>query len=106
MAESAASRMAVERIDRQVGRLIDEHRRVTLQRDELAGECRSLREQNRELREQVRRLESELSAAQVSGGLAGDERSRKRARARVNRLLREIDRCIAIVGSESAESGL
>lgn len=78
---------------------MDEHRKVTAQRDELADECGRLREQNRSLQEQVKRLESELTFTQVSEGLAGDERNRKKARARVNRLLREVDRCIALAGN-------
>ena len=97
------SRKAIENIGRQVERLMDEHNKVVGQRDELAGECRALREQNRELREQVKRLESDLAKTQLSEGLSGDERNRKKARARINRLLREVDRCIAIVGSEIEE---
>ena len=99
MTGDGAGRKAIENIGRQVGRLMDEHRKVTAQRDELANECRTLQAENRRLREEVKRLESELSTAQLSEGLAGDERSRKKARARVNRLLREVDRCIAIVGN-------
>lgn len=101
MTGNETSRKAIANIGRQVERLMDDHRKVTAQRDELADECRTLREQNRTLQEQVKRLESELSFAQVSEGLAGDGRNRKKARARVNRLLREVDRCIAIVGSEA-----
>ena len=99
MTGNGASRQAVENIGRQVERLIDEHRKVSRQRDQLAAECRDLREQNRSLREEVKRLESELAFAQVSEGLAGgDDKNRKKARARVNRLLREVDKCIAIAG--------
>lgn len=93
--------MAVKNIGQQVERLIEEHSKVTAQRNELAGECRQLREQNRSLQEQIKRLESELTLAQVSEGLAGDGRNRKKARARVNRLLREVEQCIAIAGSEA-----
>ncbi|MCH5329755.1 MAG: hypothetical protein J1E04_02230 [Alistipes sp.] len=103
MSSNAAGRRAVENIDRQVGRLLKEHDRVILQRDALAAECGKLREQNRSLREEVKRLESELSAAQVVGGLTGDGGNRKRARARINRLLREVDRCIAVAGGNIDE---
>lgn len=95
------SRKAIENIGRQVERLMDEHSKVVGQRDELAVECRSLREENRSLKEQVKRLETELASAQVGEGLAGDERNRKKARARINRLLREVDRCIAVAENES-----
>lgn len=92
------SKEAVQNIGRKVDRLIDEHRKAVGQRDALVAECRTLREENRSLREQVKKLESELSLAEVRDGLAGDGRNRKKARAHVNRLLREVDKCIAIVG--------
>lgn len=104
MAGNDTSRKAIENIGRQVERLMEEHRKVTAQRDELADECGGLQEENRSLKEQVKRLESELSFAQISEGLAGDERNRKKARARVNRLLREVDRCIAIAGNLETEA--
>lgn len=91
------SQEAIRNIASQSEKLMEEHRKVVGQRDELAAECSTLREENRSLKEQVKKLESELSSAQVSEGLAGNERNRKKARARVNRLLREVDRCIAIV---------
>lgn len=103
MTGNEAGRKAIENISVQIERLMNEHRKVTSQRDTLAGECRELQAENRSLREQVKRLESELSAAQVGDGLSGDGRNRKKARARINRLLREVDRCIAIVGSEIEE---
>lgn len=92
------SKEAIAEIGRSVRKLIEEHRVVAAHRDELAAECTSLREENRALKEQVKRLESELSLMQLGEGLAGNSRNREKARARVNRLMREVDRCIAIVG--------
>lgn len=94
-------RKAIENIGREVERLMTEHTKVVGQRDELAEECRTLRKDNRALKEQVKRLETELVSAQIGGGLAGDERNRKKARARINRLLREVDRCIAIAENKT-----
>ena len=88
---------AIASIRKQTERLISEHSKVVGQRDRLESECKTLRDENRSLREQVRRLESELTLAQVSSGLSGNENNRKKARARINRLMREVDRCIAIV---------
>ena len=90
------SKEAISDIGRLAGKLIEEHRLVSAHRDELAAECTSLREENRSLKEQVKRLESELSLMQLGEGLAGNSRNREKARARVNRLMREVDRCIAI----------
>lgn len=94
-----ASKETIDNIGKQVGRLIDEHRKVTRQRNALADECKSLREENRSLQEQIKSLKAELSLARLSSGFGGDEHNRKQARARINRLLREVDRCIALAGN-------
>lgn len=101
---NATSRKAIDNIGSQIERLMNEHDKVVGQRDELDKECRALHEENRRLKEQVKNLETELASAQVSGGLAGDENYRKKARACINRLLREVDRCIAIAENETVNS--
>lgn len=96
-----AGKQVIEDIERQISRLMDEHRRASQSRDELASECLSLKKENRELQERIKALESELSLMELSAGLAaGDNRNRDKARARVNRLMREVDRCIAIVSKK------
>jgi hypothetical protein len=37
---------------------------------------------------------------QLAEGLAGGSQNREKARARINRLMREVDKCIAMVGKE------
>ena len=39
---------------------------------------------------------------QLTEGLAGESRNREKARARVNRLMREVDKCIALLGQPLA----
>ena len=56
--------------------------------------------ENRTLQERVRSLEEELSCVRLAEGLAGGGRNRERARARVNRLVREVDRCIALLNRQ------
>ena len=51
-----------------------------------------------ELQERIRELDGELSRMQLTEGLAGESRNREKARARVNRLMREVDKCIALLG--------
>ena len=63
--------------------------RLTAQRDALRAEKRSLEER-------VRELDAELARMQLAEGLAGGSRNREKARARVNRLMREVDKCIAL----------
>ncbi len=96
-----ANKEVIENLERQVRRLIDEHKRASKSRDDLAAECMALKKENRELQERIKTLESELSLMELSEGLAaGDKRNKDKARARVNRLMREVDRCIAIVSKQ------
>ena len=90
---------AIRIIARQTERLMEEHGKAVSQRNALNAECLTLREENRRLQERIKELESELTLAHLNAGLSGDASSRKRARARINRLMREVDRCIAIAGN-------
>ena len=56
----------------------------------------ALRAEKRSLEERVRELDAELARMQLAEGLAGGSRNREKARARVNRLMREVDKCIAL----------
>jgi len=49
-----------------------------------------------------RELDAELARMQLTEGLAGGGRNREKARARVNRLMREVDKCIALLGQPLA----
>ena len=96
-----ADKSVIESIEARINRLIEEHgrlsglcRELTAQRNALQAEKRTLEERNRE-------LDAEVARMQLTEGLAGESRNREKARARVNRLMREVDKCIAIV--ENAE---
>ena len=92
-----AQKEAISRLAEQVSTLIEEHRRKSELCDRLTAECRELKEENRSLQERVKQLDSEVATLQLGEGLAGDNRNKAKARARVNRLMREVERCIAIV---------
>ncbi len=86
-----------------VGRLIDEHRSMGDRCRELAAHCSEVEQENRMLRERLRVQEKELARMQLAEGLAGGGRDRDKARARVNRLMREVDKCIALLESQPSE---
>lgn len=65
-------------------------RKLTAERD-------ALKEEKRALEQRVRDLDRELSKLQLSEGLAGGKADKEKARARVNRLMREVDKCIALL---------
>ena len=98
-----AQKEVIEKLAELVKRLIEEHRRKSELCEQLAAECSTLKEENRSLQERVKVLDSEVANLQLGEGLAGNNRNTAKARARVNRLMREVDRCIAIVKKQEEE---
>lgn len=78
-------------------RLIQEHRKMVVECGKLVAERDALKEEKRRLEERVRALDHELERLQLSEGLAGNSADKEKARARVNRLMREVDKCIALL---------
>lgn len=85
-------------LETRIRRLIEDHRRLAELCAELTTRCDTLRVENRQLQENIRALNAELARMQLTEGLAGESSNREKARARVNRLMREVDRCIALIG--------
>lgn len=92
-----AVKSIVTELTAQVERLVEEHRKMQSLCEKLAAERDRLKEEKRSLESRVRDLDRELSKAQLSQGLAGDRANKEKARARVNRLMREVDKCIALL---------
>lgn len=92
-----ADKSVIANIETRVGRLIEDHRRLRGLCAELSRQCETLREEKRALEEQLRRLDAEVARMQLTEGLAGGSANRDKARARVNRLMREVDKCIALL---------
>lgn len=95
------SRTAIlEGIEKKVAKLIADNRRLREERGKLAASRDRAREENRRLTALVADLERRLTVMELREGFAGetvDGKSTKAARARINRLMREVDRCIALV---------
>lgn len=94
-----AEKSVIANLETRVRQLIGDHERVTALCAELAAERDALRSENRTLRERVKTLDAEVARLELAGGLTGDRRDRDKARARVNRLMREVDKCIALLNS-------
>lgn len=98
-----ADKSVIVNIEARVKQLIGEHREAVRLNRELTTERDALKAENRALQERIRALDAELARAQLTEGLAGESGSREKARARVNRLMREVDRCIALLqGAEKS----
>jgi hypothetical protein len=90
-------------IEKKVARLIADNRRLREERDRLSIANERLRDQARELTERLVEAERTTTILQLREGFMGetvDKTSTKAARARLNRLMREIDRCIALLNKD------
>ena len=87
-------------IEAKVARIIDDNRSLRAQCGELTQQRDKLRSDNRELQQRVTALERELSKLKLNAALAGDKSDKRAAKARINRLMREVDSCIAMLSAE------
>ncbi|WP_288865682.1 hypothetical protein [uncultured Alistipes sp.] len=98
-----ADKSVIQNIEARVRQLIGEHRRLSGICAELTAERDALRKENRALEERNRELDAEVARMQLTEGLAGGSTNRDKARARVNRLMREVDKCIALLERPDVE---
>lgn len=87
-------------IEAKVARIIDDNRSLRAQCGELTAQRDKLRSDNRSLQKRVSELEKELSRVKLNAALAGDKSDKRAAKARINRLVREVDSCIAMLAAE------
>lgn len=94
-----AKQQVVDSLAEKVGRVIEDNTRLRKECATLVGEKDKLKAENRQLREKIDTLQRKLSLLELGEGFGGtqDEEAKKRAKAQINRLMREIDRCIALV---------
>lgn len=87
----------VKSVKEKVARLIADNRR--LRREHKASEARAerFRVRNDELSRRVAELENRITAMETARALGGSDGDAKIARARINRLMREVDKCIALL---------
>jgi hypothetical protein len=100
----------IESIARGAERLIVENRRLRGEVERLEATRNRLREENRRLTAENAGFERRLAVKDLAAGFSGggadhngvpglDRHNAKLARARVNRLMREVDRCIALLNN-------
>lgn len=92
-----ADKSVIINLERRMQQLIDDHRRLGESCGRLIAERDALKAENRTLELRIRTLDAEVARMQLTEGLAGESRNRDKARARVNRLMREVDKCIALL---------
>lgn len=92
-----ARHAVIDSLGEKIARLIEDNRRLRSEADGTTRQRDKLRSENRELRENVVRLEKRLGVLELGSSLSGGGVDAERARARINRLMREIDRCVALM---------
>ncbi|MFI3285089.1 MAG: hypothetical protein R3Y08_00395 [Rikenellaceae bacterium] len=92
-----ANKSIIKELETQVGLLVTDHKRLSRANAELLEQREKLWRERRELQQQVAELSSELSSLRLSEALSGRGIDNERARGRVNQLMREVDRCIALL---------
>lgn len=87
----------IESVKGKVDRLIAENRNLRGELDKAIGQRDKLKVQNRDLEQQIARLDKRIEVLELRESMAGGSADTKVARARVNRLMREVDKCIALL---------
>lgn len=87
----------IDSLARKVAGLIDDNRRLRGELGRLTGENDRTVRQRREAEEKIRLLEKRIKTLETAGSFVGNRDDNRAARLRVNKLLREIDRCIALM---------
>ncbi len=99
-----ADKEIVKRLQEQVERLIADHSRIMGECRKLVAERDKVIAEKRRLEERVREQESRIRGLELTAGMRSSAGSVERARARVNSLLREVDKCIAQMTREQQDN--
>lgn len=97
MAKQEIVKSLAEKIDK----VLLENERLEKHNAEMESRLAKLKVDNRDLREKLDAAQRRVALLELGEGLGGADNSasRKRARAQINRLMREIDRCIALMNN-------
>ncbi len=89
----------VNALDNHIERLIADHRRLADLVKELREQCDNLKEEKREQQNRINQLEHSVAQCDLAAGLVASSADKRRAKAYVNRLMREVDSCIALLSA-------
>lgn len=92
-----ACKSIIKHIEAQTERVISQYEKLEAQCDELRVERDALRQEVREQQEQLRELKAEVQRLRLAESLSGNVTDKTKSRARINLLVREVDKCIALL---------
>ncbi|MBO7220970.1 MAG: hypothetical protein J6V21_07305 [Alistipes sp.] len=93
------SKDIIERLTADVERLMKLHEGAMKEVVSLREESNEQKAKIRTLQEQLREAKAETEKASLHAAIAGSVSNKSAARAQVNRLLREVDKCIDMVSN-------
>lgn len=93
-----ARKSIISHIEAQTERIISQYEALETDFNALQEECVGLRVKVREQEEQLREMKAEIQRLRLAESLSGgDATDKTKSRARINLLLREVDKCIALL---------
>ena len=87
----------INRIQNKIERLVSEYQEVKSVNMQLKQKLLSLQDQLDKKRKNVSELKDKNKILKLSASLQGEEQDAQAARQRINELVREIDKCIALL---------
>jgi chromosome segregation ATPase len=84
-------------LNKKLGELFDRYNTLKTRNHELKAETESLRRDLQEREEKIKGLEVKYERIRLSGALLGDGENATEAKKKINELVREIDRCVALL---------
>lgn len=91
----------IEGIEKKIARIMADNRRLRDEKEKLEASRSRLRDENARLAARTAELERRVAVLELREGFAAeaaDTKSVKAAKAQVNRLMREVDRCLELLG--------
>lgn len=96
-----ACKSIITHIQAQAERVIAQHEKLEADYAKVCQERDELRTEVREQEEQIRELKAEVQRLRLAESLGGKSSDKAKSRARINLLLREVDKCIALLTKAS-----
>lgn len=87
----------INRLQNKIERLVSEYQEVKSVNTQLKNKLLSLQDQLEKKRQNVSELKDKNKILKLSASLQGEEQDTQAARQRINELVREIDKCIALL---------
>ena len=96
-AEMDDNKAIIDSLKKKVSRIIEDNRRLRSEVRELTAERDTVILEKRAAETEIRQLGRRIETLETAAGLMGNRGDSRIARLRVNKLLREIEKCLALM---------